>query len=438
MLCVVNTHRRPDFRSGRAADIGFIADWPAVDIRPLRRRDRLWCGVPVVKVVRSIVVPEVEEVRARLAAWSAAHPDDVRVRLLDVERGRTGRPAHGWAAEFLRALVGSSAEGCPADGSSAPDARELGGLPFRLTLGREWARFGYSHALGDGTASWDFLGWLLAQDNRRDFGSDRCTTPLTRALLTTFCRPGSKLPQAVSIQRKMRYLRTKGAQQAVNVVGPPSFATTAVASSDSFVQGARRFRAVRGSAASVVSIMTLRALLLCRHHGLEVDATVVFMVDLRRYLAAGATVDGNFSWSKSVPILDSDTPTELSARIGGIVDSGLPLLIFGRAMQRKMMHGSGRPSARGGGDGPVRLMMSYGTRWPTAPPPAGSAPPRIAVAIAPPGPNFIGFNVVEAYGRIHVSANRCGGLDRALVDRIATDFVADLGTGPIDELLWAR
>ncbi|MFB8280000.1 hypothetical protein [Nocardia colli] len=433
----MNLHGRLDFRSGRAAGTGIIAGWPAVDIRPLRQRDRLWCGVPVLKVVRSIVVPEAEVVRARLAEWSAAHPDDARVRLLDVERGRTGRPAPGWGAAFLRSLVETAAAGCPADRSSAPDVRELGGLPFRLTLGSEWAQLGYSHALGDGTASWDFLGWLLAQDNWRGFGSERCTNgPLTRGLLTTFCRPKSKLPQAVSMQREIRHLRAKGVEQAMDVAGAPSFVTTTVASSDSFVQGVRRFRAVRGSPASVMSIMTLRALLLCRHHGLKVDDTVVFMVDLRRYLAAGGTVAGNFSWSKSVPILDSDTPTELSTRIGGILDSGLPLLIFGQAMQRSMIHGSGRPPARG--SGAVRLMMSYGTRWPSAPPPAGASPPQITVSIAPPGPNFLAFNVVEAYDRIHVSVNRSGGLDRTLVDRIATDFVADLGTSPIDELLWGR
>ncbi|MFC9435242.1 hypothetical protein [Nocardia sp. NPDC057030] len=393
--------------------------------------------MPVLKVIRSIVVPEVEEVRSRLAEWSVAHPDDVRVRLLDVERGRTGRPAHEWAAAFLEALVRSSAEGGPADGSSLPDTRDLRGLPFRLTLGGDWARLYYSHALGDGTASWDFVGWLLAQDNRPDFGADRCAGPLTRGLLATFCRPGSKLPQAVSIHRQLGRLRTGGTEKVVHVAGPPSGTTTVAAtSSASFAQGVRRFRAARGSAASVMSIMTLRALLLCRHHGLQVDGTVVFMVDLRRYLADRGPVDGNFSWSKSVPILDSDTPTELSARIGGIVDSGLPLLIFGRAVQRARTHGSGRPSARA--DGPVRLMMSYGTRWSTAPPPAGSAPPRITVSIAPPGPAFIGVNVVEAYGRIHASVNRCGGVDRALVGRIATDFVADLGTGPIDESLWGR
>ncbi|MFE9581821.1 hypothetical protein ACFYO1_35970 [Nocardia sp. NPDC006044] len=434
----MNTHRRPGFPAGRAAGTGFIAGWPAVDIRPLRQRDRLWCRVPVLKVIRSIVVPEVEEVRARLAEWRAVRPDDARVRLLDVEHGRTGQPAPGWAAAFVRALVTSSAEDCPADGSPAPDVRDLGGLPFRLTLGREWAQFSYSHALADGTASWDFLGWLLALGNSRDLGSDRCVRPLARGLLATFCRSGSKLPQAVSVQREMRHLRTEGDRRVVNVVGPPSFTTTAVASSESFVQGARRFRAERGSAASVMSIMTLRALLLCRHHGLQVDGTVVFMVDLRRYLAGRGSVDGNFSWSKSVPVLDSDTPTELSARIGSIVDSGLPLLVFGQALQRKRIHRSGPPSVRAGGNGPVRLMMSYGTRWPAAPPPAGSAPPRITVSIAPPGPNFLGFNVVEAYDRLHVSVNRCGEFDRALVGRIATDFVADLGTGPIDESLWAR
>jgi hypothetical protein len=400
----------------------------------------MWCGVPVVKVIRSIVPPSVAEVRAWLAGWAAAHPHDDRVRLLDIERGRTGRPAPGCEAAFLCALVAGSDECGPADGSLDLGGPGLDGLPFRLTLGRDWALLRHSHALGDGTATWDFIGILLASDDRhRTRPAPVTAEPLSRGLLTTFCPPRSKLPHAIAVQRELVHLRGPGTQHAAeDDARPHSFAVATAASPDSFTQRVRMFRAARGSAASVMSIMTMRALLLCRHHGLAVDDTVAFMVDLRRYLAADAPVDGNFSWSKSVPVLDSDTPTQLSARIGNIVDSGLPLLIFGDALRRFAIR-SGLPPARCHGDRTIRVMISYATRWASAPQPAGSASPEIAVSIAPPGPNFVGFNVVEAYGRIHVSVNWCTEtLDRAVAERIATDFVADPGSGPVDESLWER
>ncbi|MFI6044246.1 hypothetical protein ACIA8C_21625 [Nocardia sp. NPDC051321] len=397
--------------------------------------------MPVVKVIRSIVTPGVEEVRAWLAEWAAAYPYDARVRLLCVENGHTGRPAPGWEAAFLRALVAGSDECCPADDSLDPVGLDLGGLPFRLTLGRDWAQFCYSHALGDGTATWSFLGKLLALDDRQRTRSGPVTgPPLTRGLLRAFSPPGSRLPHAIAVQRELMHLRAPGTQHAVEGAARPySFSVATAVSSDSFTQRVRMFRAARGSAASVMSIMTMRALLLCRHHGLTVDDMVAFMVDLRRYLVADASVDGNFSWSKSVPILDSDTPTQLSARIGSILDSGLPLLIFGAALRHFAIPRSGRPPAGRHGDRTVGLLISYATRWVSAPPPSGSTPPQITVSIAPPGPNFVGFNVVEAYGRIHVSVNWCTAtLDRAVAERIATEFVADLGTGTIDESLWER
>ncbi|WP_327145933.1 hypothetical protein [Nocardia sp. NBC_01327] len=393
------------------------------------------------KVIRSIVTPGVEEVRAWLADWAVAYPDDPWVRLLCVERGRTGRPAPGREAAFLLALVAGSEESCPPDDALDPAGLDLGGLPFRLTLGRDWAQFSHSHAPGDGFAAWYFLGMLLAPGDRQGIRSGQMTgAPLARGLLRVFGPPGSRLPHAIAIQRELRHLRASSARPAVErAARSPSFAVVTAVSSDSFTQRVRVFRAARGSAASVMSIMTMRALLLCRHHGLTVDGSVAFMVDLRRYLLADASVDGNFSWSKSVPVPDSDTPTQLSARIGGILDSGLPLLIFGDALRHYTILRPGRSPARQHGDRTVRLMISYATKWANAPQPAGSASPRITVSIAPPGPNFVGFNVVEAYGCIHVSMNWCTAtLDRAVAERIAAEFVAEPGAGPIDESIWER
>lgn len=437
----MNAHHRLDLRFARNPSVGDIAGWPAVDIRRLRRRDRMWCGVPVVKVIRSIVTPGVEEVRARLADWAVAYPDDPWVRLLCAERGCTGRPGPGREAAFLLALVTASDESCPADDALDPAGLDLGGLPFRLTLGRDWVQFSHSHAPGDGFAAWYFLGVLLAPGDRDDMRSGQRTgAPLTRGLMRAFGPPGSRLPHAIAVRRELRQLRPPGTRRAVEGAGRShsSSVVTAV-SPDSFTQRVRVFRAARGSAASVMSIMTMRALLLCRHHGLTVDGSIAFMVDLRRYLVADASVDGNFSWSKSVPVPDSDTPTQLSARIAGILDSGLPLLIFGDALRHYAIPRPGRSAVSSRGDRAVRLMISYATKWVNAPQPAGSAPPRITVSIAPPGPNFVGFNVVEAYGRIHVSMNWCAAtLDRAVAERIAAEFVADLGAGPIDESIWER
>ncbi|MCX4093223.1 hypothetical protein [Nocardia sp. alder85J] len=437
----MNTRSRRDRTPPRNPADSDIGGWPAIDIRALRHRDRMWCGVTVVKVIRSVTTPGVEEVRTWLAAWAAAHPLDNRVRLLDPERGRTGRPAPGCEVTFLHALVTGSEADAPPDDALDPSAAEPDGLPFRLTLGRDWARVRHSHTLGDGTATWDFIGMLLAAAaDRPTRATPAGTDPLRRALLTTFGRPPSRLPDAITLQRTLTHMRNSHTgNRDGGAVGPHTFAVATATSAESFGERVRVFRAAHDSAASVMSIMTMRALLLCRHHGIDVDDTVAFMVDLRRYLPAAASADSNFSWSKSVPVLDSDTPTQLSARIGAILDSGLPLLAFGSAMWRSAIARSARPAVSRQPEHAVRLLISYATRWQTSPPPSGPAAPRITAAIAPPGPNFLGFNVVEARGRIHVSVNWCPAtLDRALAERIAADFVVDPGLGAVDAALWKR
>ena len=146
------------YRHGR---VGRIAGWSAVDIRPLRGRDRVWRQVPVTKVVWSIRPPDAETVRARLRQCAHRNTGDIRWRLLDIDRGVSGRPSADCAEKFFRALVVTSADESPSkftgrDGGAGPD--QLDGLPFRLTLGHDWAAIRYSHALGDAVSTWSFIG----------------------------------------------------------------------------------------------------------------------------------------------------------------------------------------------------------------------------------------------------------------------------------------
>ncbi|RMI33320.1 hypothetical protein EBN03_09105 [Nocardia stercoris] len=412
-----------------------VAGRAAVDVRRLGRRDRAWRAVPVEKVVEAITPPGADRIRARLTDWIAAHPRDPRIRLLDIDTGHTGGVLPAERADFVRALVVASDAPCPAVGSGSAD---LDGLPFRLTVGRDWAHLRHSHALGDGASTWQFLGMLLTE---QDPPAARTPAPLQRALLRTFGRV-PRLWRAIALYRELESGRAPAEPR--NMLCPYdsgySFATSTAVSSADFGALVRGFRGERESTASVMAIMTLRALLLCRHHGLAVDDRVAFMVDLRRYLPATPAVEGNFSWSKSVPVRDSDTPAQLGARIARIVATGLPLLVYSRDVLRRSLIRTGRMSPAPAPTGAtVRLMISYATRWTTTPPPAGAATPRIAVAIAPPGPGFVGFNVIEAYGRIHASLNWCSAsLDPVRAARIAADFVADPGTGPVDAALWDR
>jgi len=209
------------------------------------------------------------------------------------------------------------------------------------------------------------------------------------------------------------------------------FDVVAATSSAGFLERMRVERDRRHPAASIMSILSIRAMELCRSQGLVVDPRMAMMVDMRRYLPARAVVTGNFSWSKSVPMPYSNMPTELTRWVSKILGSGLPLLIFCREVwTQRSKHAASTPRRSDTAESvTARLMMSYGSKWLN--PPARIAedvPTHILVYLPPPGPDFIGINIVEADGCVHVSVNyRDDTVNRESADLIAQGLVAEPG-----------
>ncbi|MBB5916646.1 hypothetical protein BJY24_005558 [Nocardia transvalensis] len=415
-------------RDGR---VGSIAGWTAVDIRPLRRRDRVWRNVPVIKVVRSIRTPDVEVVRTRLKQCAHRHGGDIRWRLLDVDRAVSGRPSADRADEFFRALVVSSAAVSPSIFAGRENDR-LDGLPFILTLGHDWAEIRYSHALGDAVSTWDFIGFLLDSGPAPFPAGDRsASAPMPRALLNSFGRSPFRIARAIRMQRELaRPVRPATVGDSSLSAGGDGhrFEVAAATSNAGFLNRMRAERDRRYPAASIMSILSVRAMALCRSQGIVVAPWMVMMVDMRRYLPAGMAVDGNFSWSKSIPTPPSNAPRELAGRISKVLESGLPLLICCRAVYSRTEHPEAS-SARHFGtpeSAAVCLMMSYGSKWLDPPASPQEGPPRILMFLPPPGPDFIGVNIIEAGGCVHVSINyRDDILNRESAVLIAQGLVAE-------------
>ena len=433
-------------RHGR---VGRIAGWSAVDIRLLRGRDRVWRHVPVTKVVRSIRTPDAETVRARLRQCAHQYSGDIRWRLLDIDQGVSGCPSADCAEQFFRALVVSSADASPSKFAVRDDGVEsdqLDGLPFRLTLGHDWAAIRYSHALGDAVSTWSFLGFLLdtgvasfPEDGRAVFA------PVPRALLKSFGGSPFRLAAAVRVQRELAprvHRPVAGTYSAPAGGDAHHFEVVAATSDEGFLDRMRAERNRRHPAASIMSILSVRAIALCQSQGLVVDPRMVMMIDMRRYLPARAVVDGNFSWSKSVPAPYSNTPTELTEWVSKILDSGLPLLIFFHELWRRQgKHAAMMPRRSDTAESTtVRLMMSYGSKWLDPPTRiSNGGPPHILVYIPPPGPDFIGINIVESGGCVHVSVNyRDDILNRESADLIARGLVAEPDLAPLDGSSTAR
>ncbi|MGV9679759.1 hypothetical protein ACWDSJ_31140 [Nocardia sp. NPDC003482] len=408
-------------RSGR---VGSIAGWTAVDIRPLRRRDRVWRHVRVIKVITSIRTPDVESVRARLKQCAHRHGDDIRWRLLDIDRGVSGRPSADCADEFIRALVVSSADESPPISANRDNDR-LDGLPFTLTLGHDWAEIRYSHALGDAVSTWSFIGFLLDTEPAPFPGVNRPTfAPIPRALLNSFGRSPFRIARAIRVQRELARPVRRPPVCDSSTGDDHRFDVASATSDAGFLNRMREERDRRCPAATIMSILSIRAITLFRSQGIVIAPRMVMMIDMRRYLPARMTVDGNFSWSKSIPTPPND-PSELAGRVSKILDSGLPLLIFCRAVHARREHRKAKPS-RPTESPTTHLMMSYGSKWLTPPTPAQKSPPRILMFLPPPGPDFIGVNIIEAADRVHVSVNyRNDILDRESANLIAQGLVSE-------------
>ena len=361
--------------------------------RLLPRRDRSWRDTRPVRGVGGIAPPDLERLRDELRALGGSP----FLRVLDLERGTVARPLGADLDAFCAALVVADPRPAAVGLDSlvtqlAPEP--LAGLPFRLTVGPDWAALHYSHALGDGRTMWPVLCSLVSAGLPPALAPRASARlPLARALLRTF-----------AVHPARAYGVVRGRRAALPV--PPGVAGAPPARVVTRRLDARLLAALRAERdrtcpeASLTAMLIARAMGAAREQGLATYPGFTVLADARRYLPSGARVVGNFSAGS---YLEPDDPTDavmITRQVRDLVDSGRPLL----SMAMSARHANARPT--GWADDPAgRALISFSHAGRLAPPATSRADRLQVVTLGRPlGVHGISLNLAEIGERLHVSA----------------------------------
>lgn len=396
-----------------------IGAYRAEDLRLLSRRNRLWRSTVVVLAFGGFVPPDPELLRDHLYALAATGQGGDALRLLEPLTGVTGRPI----ADDLRAFCDALVEADPAPVAQDLHGHvtrirqvDLGGLPFRLTLGPDWAGLVINHAIGDGKNILPLLADLTACagfDNVRGFPVGT-RAPLARALTRTYVLSPRT---AVAVVRQPRTPwpvqvsggRTTSAQRDAVVVG--------CRSSVDFLPELRSLRDATAPSASIFAMLIARTFSFARERDMAMYPGFSVTVDARRYLPAKTQVAGNFSAGNFLGCSAVPTPGEVTETLGTLLRTGRPLLSMLLSARRANVNVKTWVI-----DPDARTLISFshlGRLALPAMPAAAQSQLEFATMGRPSGPHGISLNLGEVGGRLNVSAS-------FYPDMLSSDLVRDL------------
>ncbi|MDO8105999.1 hypothetical protein Q6348_02180 [Isoptericola sp. b441] len=299
--------------------------------------------------------------------------------------------------------------------ASAPDLPA--GQPFRLLVGPDHVVLTARHVIGDASITNALItGLLLAADGR----------PLPDALVTP-TSPGMTWAVARTMLRSLRPMPR------CHPVDLPRAEDQVWTPSPGIVHATFEPSALRRLKAQARSLGVRRTSLLVslveRALGTvgiaPVDDVRTVVVDCRRYLPAGRTVQGNFSAGVGLRADWSD-PEAVDGVVSLSLERARPLLhLVAGSVQARFPHGPVRPVAPGA---PVRVRPDYSVVGPLRG--AAALPwdglPTLLSAIRPYRPDGLGVMGVEIGQALQVTL----GYDRAflgdVIPRAVLDALADL------------
>jgi len=361
--------------------------------RALPRRDRSWRDTRPVRALGGIVPPDPERLRDDLRALAGSP----FLRVLDLERGTAARPLDADLDAFCDALV--VADPRPAavglDSVVAEVSRErLAGLPFRLTVGPDWAALHYSHALGDGRTMWPVLCSLVSPGPPSALArSSSARLPLTRALLRTFAAHPTRAYGVVRARRVALPVLSGAA-------GSPPARVLSRRTDVGMLAALRAERDRTCPGASLMAMLIARTMRTAGEQGLATHPGFTVLADARRYLPSAARVAGNFSAGSYLEPADPTDAVAITRQVRALVDSGRPLL----SMAMSARHAGAGPS--GWADDPTgRALISFSHAGRLEPPATSRAERLQVVTLGRPlGRRGVSLNLAEIGDRLHVSA----------------------------------
>lgn len=394
-------------------------------------RDRIWAPLDAIRAVGPLADLTPGAVRAALHRWHAADP--------------AARPLSRMDLVHRRWVPADSPDGILLDvdptGPATVDTvvRRLlplvpGDRPMLLAVHGGYLAARISHGVGDGRVVNPLLLDLLrmaVEDRPSPTGSSRTRLPLPKAAARHFARHPAALVAAGRVALPPPAVPPASAR--------PWQPELCYASARSAPDGLRRLRGWRdayapgASAAAVVFAATSAALRLV---GLRpYRPGIVVLVDARRYLPAGSTVDGNFSWGQYLVPGDSEDPYAIDAVLRAEVASGRALVMLAlRDARTAVLPGGVTVPTTVDSDARPELTVSHLGRLdgyadlPWTGPEHGY---RFVCVPPPAGPAGVTFSYAEMAGALHVTAAFHGStFEPAAMDR-AVQLVA---TGPVELL----
>ena len=415
----------------------------------LPRRDRLWAGTTVTRVLWGLDLPAPDEVRARIADAQRTHPGSRFGCRVD-GAGRLYPVPAECREEFLASVVATSPEESPGvvtspgepPGGATPSGELPGersaaeaGAPFTVTMGPSWVVLAYPHMVFDGRTALEFLAGLLGPDPdrlSRLIGRRECVLPVFQAGVNTYLRhPGAVL--RLAREPRPRPVTAPDGTTAPGAGSAPG-AGAATREYSAPVPGAprapaclyrvshpdllpelRSWRDRHVPGASVASILFSR---FATAFGEAFGASghpardgVVVLFDARRYLPSGRHVTGNFSSAVYVRPRDLRDPVAMGEVLRSVAASGRPLAAMALAcLTPTAPSAPTAPTGPGATVGPPSPLLAFshvgradalaGLPWS-----GGPEDMRIAVSATPPGAEGLTVNLLEGGGRLHVSAS---------------------------------
>lgn len=305
--------------------------WRPRAARRIHGRDRVFLGDRAVWLIGPLELPTTAALRAALVRLAASDPRHWLLRKLD-HRTRRWRPVSpADLADHLTAMVqplGAADERSPEDVARALLCREPDEVPLRFHIGAQCAAVAWEHVLGDAATVLPVFADVLetALTGSAYPGPPRRATPMPtiRAIGRSLRDDPGRLRRAISVDTgSPASTATRGEATRREVI--------AVRSHPSYRDRLSELRSAHAPEASASAVLFAAALSALERSGIPFDPEVSVLVDLRRYLAPSAVVDGNFLSAATVHVVSPVSATELHRQLQRTLESGRPAIALALA-----------------------------------------------------------------------------------------------------------
>ncbi|GAA0806220.1 hypothetical protein [Spirilliplanes yamanashiensis] len=372
--------------------------------RRLSTRDASWLGVASGKVVGPLAGITVDGVRRALIDLHAHRPESRVVCRLDAA-ARRWRPMsrREFAAWAHRLVLDVGVD--DADAVTAQLLREpLGERPVLFAAGGPYAGIAMSHATGDARLGDALFAEILAAATGGRTAwhpyPRPARLPLARAIGHQLVTKPGRLPRALRVARAPRATGGAGAWT-------PAVAHHAARSAPGMIAELRRWRDAHAPGISVGSVLfSVVHAAVERVLGPPDPPGLVVLVDARRYLPAGAAVEGNFAWGEHLRPRDPNDPRAVHAEMRDLLGSrrALTLLALHNARAAVRRDAAVEPQGRATDPRP-HLTVTYLGRADAYAPLDWADPEkrRLVDVVTPGGPQAVTVALEELGGALHVT-----------------------------------